>query len=1035
MGFCRRCGDIVSGPRCKCGGTAVAPVVSWSPSKDTSVDKWSQTYTARDSSPTRSQARVLDDPADPKLDSPSNPNPRLSSPPVTNPRLTSSSDPNPRLPPSRFPRPNAPSTPSSTINLSHRVSAHISSTTRPPSPLKQSVSLPPSSPDLHPPSPSYASLAANILPSPYAPTLSKVYGSVLQPKESLASFSCALCSSEFPPDATIYPDPSSSSLSGSTSSIHTTDRFLCRPCFIENGGSKGQCPTCQRPVLILKSEGGFIENSGRVWHKRCFRCQSCYKNIGDTPMVDLLGHPSCADCFDSCLKRDKTTPRKTRESDLEFTRGERDRLHGGLGDVRSREGSPALEELEQRLGILKDRDGSPAIDELTRRLSVVLNRTPTKDSPAPATSKRGRRSENEGQGSANSLAQRSHDRFSTPDSRHDSPKRLFSPESTSPVRYGAPAVGRPSLDAIEEMKRRFLRQSLSADDIVSPPPSSSSTLPSPLPHSASSPVTFKSPTPQKVASRIPVAKRLSGSPVQRSRDSTSSVTSSRDRDSWIPATPDLTSEFSDATTLSSGPSSPPAFNSPGFRDDVFVHGSGGRGGERRRSRGEDVGYGGISKFDIPPVQALKPSITGQSLKSSYTGQSVKPSFTGQSIKSNHTGQPLKPSYTGQSLKPSHTGQSLKPSHTGQSLKPFHTGQSQTQPLKPALTGQPLRAATLSTDSLCAKCGGALFASQAGGRFVTVPEVSATGYGTPKTYHTECFRCVICDGPFRESGTGQAVFVRGEGGACHVDVGLSIDLVLKCWTRTSSSSVTPSSSNTNTISNRNSPKPHSSRYERPLAPPSAPAISTSFPRFGSSTACPGCRKNVSPMEMGVVPGPQGSRWHATCLVCGGKGAGKGRGKRKDEPGCGKRLDSAAKSDGEGGVWCRECLLLLPLSLRTPQVSAESPTKPLVPSFTGRSVGERTTTMARQFTGLGGADAALMRQLTGGGLSPTRQLTGSPTKMFGSGGGGREGGGFNVPGTPRPRPKSVIGMRSVGGGKSVDEGRGMFLVRQMTGGGGL
>lgn len=108
---------------------------------------------------------------------------------------------------------------------------------------------------------------------------------------------------------------------------------------------------------------------------------------------------------------------------------------------------------------------------------------------------------------------------------------------------------------------------------------------------------------------------------------------------------------------------------------------------------------------------------------------------------------------------------------------------------------------------------------------------------------------------------------------------------------------------------------SSRYDR--SPQTAPPISTptTFPRFGSRTACPGCHKSVSPMEFGVVPGPQGTRWHASCLVCGGKKeASKGwivmRGReerKKNEPGCGKKLDSAAKSDGEGGVWCRECLV--------------------------------------------------------------------------------------------------------------------------------
>jgi hypothetical protein len=53
---------------------------------------------------------------------------------------------------------------------------------------------------------------------------------------------------------------------------------------------------------------------------------------------------------------------------------------------------------------------------------------------------------------------------------------------------------------------------------------------------------------------------------------------------------------------------------------------------------------------------------------------------------------------------------------------------------------------------------------------------------------------------------------------------------------------------------------------------------------------------------------------------------------------------------------------------------------------------------------------MRQLTGGGLSPTRSI--SPTKQLGG----------------RPRPKSVVGMRGL---ESVDEGRGMYLVKQLTG----
>jgi len=213
-------------------------------------------------------------------------------------------------------------------------------------------------------------------------------------------------------------------------------------------------------------------------------------------------------------------------------------------------------------------------------------------------------------------------------------------------------------------------------------------------------------------------------------------------------------------------------------------------------------------------------------------------------------------------------------------------------------------------------------------------------------------------------------------------------------------------------------PPSSRYERPLVKsPESP----SKPRFGGQATCPGCHKSVSLMEWGVIPGPQGTRWHASCLVCGGKKeitAGRQLGRReakgKGEPGCSKKLDSAAKSDSSGGVWCRECLLLLGVG-GSPQ---NSPVRsPLVPSFTGTSKVvpqyTGTTTIARQFTGMGGGDP-ILRQLTGGGLSPTRSI--SPTKQLGSGG--------------RPRPKSVIGMRGLG---SVDEGRGMYLVKQMTGSG--
>jgi hypothetical protein len=94
---------------------------------------------------------------------------------------------------------------------------------------------------------------------------------------------------------------------------------------------------------------------------------------------------------------------------------------------------------------------------------------------------------------------------------------------------------------------------------------------------------------------------------------------------------------------------------------------------------------------------------------------------------------------------------------------------------------------------------------------------------------------------------------------------------------------------------------------------------------------------------------------------------------------------------------------------------SPTGVLASNGTVSSQLTGTTTLARQFTGLGGGDTGLFKQLTGGSISPTRSL--SPTKQLN----------HAAPGM-RPRPKSVIGTRS---SKSVDEGRGMFLVRNLTG----
>lgn len=362
-------------------------------------------------------------------------------------------------PTKRFPRPLGTSNTGSIPPLSSRVSAHIASYTAPrsTSPTKHYTGL-------HRSELSEEHAEKGILPSPHGSELAKVYGSVLQPKETLDSFACAICATSFPPDATIYPDPSSTDASGAESSA---SRFLCRSCFVVHGGSKGDCPGCGRPVLILKSEGGFVENSGRVWHKKCFCCEGCEKNIGDHPMVDLLGRPCCADCFDTCLKR----PAKTTTT---YQEPSKDRASfGGIGGQRmdrtprkdrerEREGSPALDELEARLGILKSRENTPNhFDRYKSSGQDSPFTSPSKPSPHRNSTTRPLTDDDFDD------PPRSRRSMDTTESTPERARRARRSHSRTRESLGSPSVGSstpnkpPTEDAIEEMKRRFLSGSSS----------------------------------------------------------------------------------------------------------------------------------------------------------------------------------------------------------------------------------------------------------------------------------------------------------------------------------------------------------------------------------------------------------------------------------------------------------------------------------------------------------------------------------------------------------------------------------------------
>lgn len=533
-----------------------------------------------------------------------------------------------------------------------------------------------------------------------------------------------MCSSLFLPDATIYPDPSASASS--------TPRFLCRACFTANGGSKGNCPTCSRPVLILKSEGGFVHAVDQFWHKKCFNCDGCFKNIGDTPMVDLLGRPSCRECFDNHLNRDPNTPKKTWSTDTYSPRTEKSNNLGGMNTnsnaTKTSEASPAIEELEQRLGIVKDRQGSPALEELSQRLSMIGKEIGTKYSVSgsPITSpgaprysvtsrensplidrSRGRR---DSRPETDMSPTRRFERFKSPDFEQQTnaesrttPMR-YSTTSPSPVRHHMTGSPAPTQAAIEEMKQRLLRSAVS-------PPSAPSDLP---PLRTTPPLRIsRSSTSLSFTSRIPVS-ILPSEPASP-------------RSPILPPTPDLMSDFSDTMTQSSySPDSPPRDETPA-EGDVF----------NDKPYGRDYGARYTRSDFLDSSDAIAEETKSQMGTPTHTPKSTAP------------------------LNPIPMSTPSKTLHSSV-LPPPISKQSKSMRSPPQ---KPL-AAEIPPSSNCAKCAGALFAVREGGKFVTVPDAEN---GKSKRYHPECFRCVVCEGLFREGGKGQAVFVKASGGPCHVEV--------------------------------------------------------------------------------------------------------------------------------------------------------------------------------------------------------------------------------------------------------------------------
>ncbi|KAG9005468.1 hypothetical protein FRB94_001553 [Tulasnella sp. JGI-2019a] len=1064
MGFCKRCGDIVNGDRCsKCGGTVVSAALRWNPGASSNT----QASDSRNEWATSFERRFL-----PKAQAdPPKPSTVVTRPLVSRtPAILSAFKDAASTPSTNAPRPNIVRSKAPVSDKATYAPSKAPVIPRTPSPLKNFANsyLNPDSPD------------PSIVLKPDAAggnSLAKVYGSVLQPVSTIASFVCSACDTPFLPDATIYPNPDDPKV------------YFCSSCFSKNGGSRGACDACGQEVLRLKVEGGFVENDGRVWHTGCFKCEGCGRDISTRPMVDVLGRPCCEDCFDGCLKRgNKAASAKSSRNPSPASKAVRGRLGTPNSRADSSTGlaSPGLKKSTSHGDDLAQ--ANSVVEELAKRIGASPHRSPTREGTnLPSEAER------------------------------PSPALVRSVASRL-----AALTADMSLSATRQARERDddsnISQRFPAADFTAPPPALA--LP-PLSHSSSS-----SSLQSSSSSRQTVNDGSNNTPTNTRREKVADNSRSSPR-------PNLNTAISGLLTPGSTPTQSPT-RSPPSRT--------------------------ISITSPPATVSKIPSLRGRNSLSLASpppkkdrGAPVGEIFSTPPRQPSTSSKPHTPSRI-----PSISSPHAKPTPpTSSPVINKGTSPAATRSFKgnrPSIT-IPNPVQESESDAKCEKCATQLF-SMVNGRtkIVNVPPPPGDEGGVTQSYHADCFRCDACDGVFVDQ-EGAAGFVRFDGGVRHIEC--TPGDRLKTIKHASLDEIPPLRESIDAGRRKSvwdSPASSSSSIPRPgfgahrRSSASIASLSTSAnagpatdtpvatPRFGSATACPGCRMTVSPMERGIVPGPGATKWHAACLVCGGRRNALSKRSSAtwtglDEsvaksPGCAKKLDSAAKGDlTEGVMWCRDCWdktraaggggNSVASPLLSPSVSSSSmggifPSSSSSSRSNGAAPVMGSTTMARQMTRGSGATSPLRRHLklpapstgtivegdvltefderdevasiTGrrpksvAGQYPSGRST-SPFKFPGMGGGDRSvtplvrpqssgSGQFKSPSPVRRqytgttasggdeaepvaiqytgggvpvtrqlatrRPKSVVGMnRSVGSQKSIDAGRGMFLVRQMTG----
>ncbi|KAF8295727.1 hypothetical protein DL93DRAFT_785970 [Clavulina sp. PMI_390] len=1003
MAFCRSCGDIVVGQRCgKCGGLPVAPSVKFEKGEGVR-DRWSKTYVETPSSPTPSTSTPPKSPSPVRSTSPLKSSPRPTTPtsssPIESPRSTSLTK-----SPSRFPRPmggygasSAPTSPSSSNTLS-RMSAHINASTTPrsTSPLKNQFTGARTEAD-------YAAEDITVVKSHITGSLVKVHGSILERPESLANFACYECLLKFTPDATIYPSPTDEG------------KFLCRDCFESHDESiKGVCEECHKPILALtKEEGGKpIENAGRLWHGACFRCKACDKDIRRNPMVDILGRPCCEDCFDDCLQHGSPSPAPQRTRTKSWSEPEDNSSSRSIGG-KSREGTPVMEELSKRLGLSPspppstketvttpprptrsraNSEVSPTIERLTRKLNALANGDSSPEpkyqhfSPASSPTKAPPKAPPP---PPPPPAPRS-PFLAAPKSSHHRLSGELSDSSTSTSLY-------KSDSASSSRGHSLLSSSQSSETYASSVTSDAESFSTDSPtfntkKSYQSMMTEESTTPTK----SPVQRR-SMIPVPSARAKPSSTTTSYPPSSTL--SPYVTPKTKRLSTIPGSTETTPTLS----KTNTPLRASGtprlstvaspsplAREKERREQLGRDSplsAYGTPESLMSGRCDACDRPLLVQDMRGPIVTIPVTTSLGDDEedeeeirVERFHHAcfccAVCGDSFGELEGKANFVREEGKPVHIS-CASPLRV----TTTLTPAKALSPIPAPVFQRESSVPR-DVAEAVTKPSTRSPSVPRTrEKTPVNSARTVDSTTVATTTAMGATLSSGSGKSASpVRA----------------------TTPFSASPASHRSPPPASRSYTTPASQMQGSPASSPSASAA-VSNGRF----TCGGCHQTVFQMERGVVPGPLGGKWHVLCLVCGGKDWKSksldfkrwGRGPNDEgsaELGCGKKLDSQARMDRIGRVYCRDCLGKLPAELRGPA----SPVRGAAPD----------------------EDSPVLSQRTGGTVRVASHLTGASSKSVATPFSAHDPEESSSHRYPRPRSASPV-RRQITGGSGYLSSRGL------------